>query len=669
MLFYKIEGLTDADVRDGDDMRTMREAHRRLAVKCEKFNGRQADGTFCFVSELDGGAVTAGAIFTRPGKAGAVLDAFFPAIGLPLRDRTVTEITLGDVEDLLCAADRQDYIGDDDDVKERFGLDKITGRYTRELRYGENLIAEQSREEIQQAAEKYLMRSSLLPELDRIYTAPAASFKGYGHPVHYLVQTDDRETRRETCRQLLCALYANHRLENRRYAFLDFDADEDIREAIYDALYRASFGGAVIVRYNANECAEDSNLATSSSDAIEIICETAKRYRNRVLTIFCLPQECAKVKPIFYENLGTVTLVELQEEFADAARATVFLKGLAKKAGVRPDKRLLETLNDEQGYLAPDLRARFDNWFNAKLKTAVYPQYKELAAVKTKALAAAPRGSAYDRLREMVGLDGVKDVLEKALAYYKMQKLYADKGFPCDRCSMHMVFTGNPGTAKTTVARLFAQILKDNGVLSRGHLVEVGRADLVARYVGWTAKTVQEKFKAALGGVLFIDEAYALVEREGSYGDEAINTIVQEMENHREDVVVIFAGYPEPMERFLDKNPGLRSRIAFHVPFADYDTRELCDIARLMAKDKSLCLTDDAMEKLALHFDVVRTQEDFGNGRCVRNLLEQARMNQASRLLTVPFEDITEQDLKTIRAQDVASPPPAAEPRRIGFSA
>lgn len=162
-----------------------------------------------------------------------------------------------------------------------------------------------------------------------------------------------------------------------------------------------------------------------------------------------------------------------------------------------------------------------------------------------------------------------------------------------DRPAMHMVFTGNPGTAKTTVARLFARIMRENGLLSRGHLVEVGRGDLVGKYVGWTAQTVQKKFEQAEGGVLFIDEAYALVDdRSGSYGDEAINTIVQEMENHRDDMVVIFAGYPDRMEEFLQKNPGLRSRIAYHVPFADYSVEELCSIAALTARKKGLHLDD-----------------------------------------------------------------------------
>ena len=213
--------------------------------------------------------------------------------------------------------------------------------------------------------------------------------------------------------------------------------------------------------------------------------------------------------------------------------------------------------------------------------------------------------------------------------------------------------------------------MRENGLLSRGHLVEVGRGDLVGKYVGWTAQTVQKKFEQAEGGVLFIDEAYALVDdRSGSYGDEAINTIVQEMENHRDDMVVIFAGYPDRMEEFLQKNPGLRSRIAYHVPFADYSVEELCSIAALTARKKGLHLDDRAQEKLASVFETARRQADFGNGRYVRNIIEKAKMAQATRLLAKDYESLTQEDITTLSAEDIEMPEIAAPARpRIGFSA
>ena len=232
-----------------------------------------------------------------------------------------------------------------------------------------------------------------------------------------------------------------------------------------------------------------------------------------------------------------------------------------------------------------------------------------------------------------------------------------------------MIFSGNPGTAKTTVARLFARIMRENRLLSKGHLVEVGRGDLVGKYVGWTAPLIKDKFKAASGGVLFIDEAYSLVDdRGGSFGDEAINTIVQEMENHRADVVVIFAGYPDKMEGFLQKNPELRSRIAFHVPFADYDSKELCEIANMISKKNGMKIDQNALDKLEKAFDIARTATDFGNGRYVCNIFEQAKMNQASRLLEKNFDSITTDEVLTITADDIIIPKQTkCEKRRIGF--
>lgn len=263
-------------------------------------------------------------------------------------------------------------------------------------------------------------------------------------------------------------------------------------------------------------------------------------------------------------------------------------------------------------------------------------------------------GTAARELDEMVGLSSVKSVIRKATANYKLRKLCIEKGIPRDRVSMHMVFTGNPGTAKTTVARLFAEIMKDEQILSTGVFVEVGRADLVGTTVGSTAPIVKAKFKEAQGGVLFIDEAYSLVDAyTNGYGDEAINTLVQEMENHREDVIVIFAGYPEPMKEFLDRNPGMLSRIAFQIEFDDYSTGDLCEITKLMLEKKQLTITDDAMEELQSIYENARHNDDYGNGRFVRKVLEEAEMNLADRVMKVDESEITTELITTIDACDI----------------
>jgi SpoVK/Ycf46/Vps4 family AAA+-type ATPase len=217
-----------------------------------------------------------------------------------------------------------------------------------------------------------------------------------------------------------------------------------------------------------------------------------------------------------------------------------------------------------------------------------------------------------------------------------------------------MVFTGNPGTAKTTVARLLAEILRDEKILPSGKFVEAGRADLVGQFVGHTAPLVKRKFKEAKGGILFIDEAYSLCDDNmNSFGDEAINTIVQEMENNREDTIVIFAGYPEPMREFLERNPGMTSRIAFKLHFEDYTVDELCDITKLMVKNKEMSITEEALAKLREQYEAVYQRNDYGNGRYVRKVLEEAEMNLAERLLHLDENEITTELVTTIEECDI----------------
>lgn len=280
-------------------------------------------------------------------------------------------------------------------------------------------------------------------------------------------------------------------------------------------------------------------------------------------------------------------------------------------------------------------------------------------------------GTARKELDEMIGLSSVKKVINKAIAKHKINKLCMEKGLQMKRSSLHMVFTGNPGTAKTTVARLFAEILKDEKILSTGAFVEAGRADLVGEHVGTTAPLVKRKFKEAQGGILFIDEAYSLCDSyENGFGDEAINTIVQEMENHRDDVIVIFAGYPKPMQQFLDRNPGMRSRIAFCVEFDDYSTEELCEITRLMVSQKQMNITEAAMKKLRENYEAVHECDDYGNGRYVRKLLEEAEMNLAERILKIGDIEITNEMLTTIEEEDIPElmPKKQTEKNRIGFA-
>ena len=244
-----------------------------------------------------------------------------------------------------------------------------------------------------------------------------------------------------------------------------------------------------------------------------------------------------------------------------------------------------------------------------------------------------PACTAEEKLSRMIGLSEVKQRIREFVAFAKLQKLAKERGKPLLNISMNLLFTGNPGTAKTTVARLFAGIMKEKGLLSKGDLVEVGRADLIAKYVGQTAPKVREVFKKAQGNVLFIDEAYSLVDGwENEYGDEALAAIVQEMENRREDLVVIFAGYPDKMESFLSRNPGLRSRIPFVVDFPDYSGEEMVRIALLEAESRGFSMTAKAQKKLLRICEKAAYLPESGNGRFSRNLVESAILKAALRL-------------------------------------
>ena len=237
-----------------------------------------------------------------------------------------------------------------------------------------------------------------------------------------------------------------------------------------------------------------------------------------------------------------------------------------------------------------------------------------------------------DELQALVGIRNAKDQVKRILAFAKMRKAMEENGKHLEPITLNMEFIGNPGTAKTTVARIVAGLLKEIGIITTGKFIEAGRADLVAQYVGQTAPMVQSIFQRAKGGVLFIDEAYSLLEEgRGEFGDEAINMIVQEMENNRKDTIVIFAGYPDEMDEFFLRNPGLRSRVPFRVNFEDYNVEEMLDICKLEAFKKGF-LTDDMADKKIMEIcEKSIKNKNNGNGRFCRNLIETGVLNFAFR--------------------------------------
>jgi probable Rubsico expression protein CbbX len=257
--------------------------------------------------------------------------------------------------------------------------------------------------------------------------------------------------------------------------------------------------------------------------------------------------------------------------------------------------------------------------------------------------------------RELVGLKPVKTRIRETAALLLVDRLRRQFALTSETPTLHMSFTGNPGTGKTTVALRMAEILHRLGYVREGHLVSVTRDDLVGQYIGHTAPKTKEVIKKAMGGVLFIDEAYYLYkpENERDYGAESIEILLQVMENNREDLVVILAGYKDRMDKFFYSNPGMRSRIAHHIDFPDYSAEELLAIAKLMLAAQNYRFSPDA-EKAFYDYLVIRMKlEHFANARSVRNALDRARLRQANRLFASSAKTLSKLDLMTIEAEDI----------------
>ncbi len=257
--------------------------------------------------------------------------------------------------------------------------------------------------------------------------------------------------------------------------------------------------------------------------------------------------------------------------------------------------------------------------------------------------------------RELVGLAPVKTRIREIAALLLVDRLRRKFELSSQTPTLHMSFTGNPGTGKTTVALRMAEILHRLGYVRQGHLVSVTRDDLVGQYIGHTAPKTKEVIKKAMGGVLFIDEAYYLYrpENERDYGQESIEILLQVMENNREDLVVILAGYKDKMDRFFQSNPGMRSRIAHHIDFPDYTREELLAIAKLMLAEQNYRFSPAAERAFAEYIDLRMRLPHFANARSIRNALDRSRLRQANRLFMARGRPLTREDLMTLEEEDV----------------
>lgn len=258
-------------------------------------------------------------------------------------------------------------------------------------------------------------------------------------------------------------------------------------------------------------------------------------------------------------------------------------------------------------------------------------------------------------LDNLIGLSEVKKLVREIYAFIEIQKRREQEQLITEPLVLHMIFKGNPGTGKTTVARILGKIFCEMGVLARGHLIEVERADLVGEYIGHTAQKTRDQLKKAYGGILFIDEAYSLARGgEKDFGKESIDVLVKAMEDHKDELILILAGYQKEMENFIQTNPGLRSRFPIHIEFPDYTQQELLQIAEQMCARRQYKLNQESRPALVKMLYQTQHQigEGFGNARTVRNIIEKAIRRQAVRLIMKP--SLTRQDLMTLEPSDLS---------------
>ena len=503
-------------------------------------------------------------------------------------------------------------------------------------------------EEALRKTQEYLADDTMLEEIERIYS-PLNKREFCGSPVHYKLNAASRETAIKLVKLLTKALYANKRVLSARMTYIT-DLDCDCYDELLEELCDNSYASVIAIECDDDNMDEDS-FARDSARKRELICDSVREYAPQSIFILIdLGSKACKQLVQQLINKEEISFIEIFEGKGDAESGKKYLASLLEENKV-PYAEEDFILPDQEEYSVNEVVKVYKDIKKNSIKNSIYRAYKDVETIKVEAPKSLSNG--YEKLQSMVGLTEIKSIIDQIISAQKMNKARRDMGLDTVCSSKHMIFTGNPGSAKTTVARLLASILYDEHVLDKNKFIECGRQDLVGRYVGWTAKQVEAQFQKARGGVLFIDEAYSLVEKEGLYGDEAINTIVQMMENYRNDVIVIFAGYPDKMERFLEKNEGLRSRIAFHVDFPDYNAEELCDILKLMSKEKGYTLDEEAEKKCRGIFESACKNEEFGNGRFVRNVLEQAIIKQSSRIVSEHQNEVFDkQIISTLSASD-----------------
>ncbi len=517
-------------------------------------------------------------------------------------------------------------------------------------------------------AKEILASKSFYEEIERIYAKENQKIY-MGHPVHYLISAGDWGAAKDMYELLIAALTSNRRLVSNRVALLRDITKRAYRDDRYKQVIQAAEGGAVIIELKSEDGM--GQFATGFHEFTKLTGLLLEAQKKDTLFIFVeITGKSLKDNDALNNILTKADIIQITEGTGTPKEANNYLMELVKKVDFHSEDKsdVLEFLPKAESYSVTDIFNAYNAWYGSGLKNHVYKAYKEKKTFQVTVTKA--ESKPYEELQDMIGLAEVKAVINQVIAASKVLRVRERMGLSVESASLHMMFSGNPGTAKTTVARLLAKILKEEDAIKSGQFVECGRQDLVGKYVGWTARIVEEKFKEASGGVLFIDEAYALVDDSNTYGAEAINTITQMMENYRNDVIAIFAGYPDKMQEFLNQNEGLKSRIAFHLDFPDYTADELTKIITLMSKNREYQIEEEALAYCREIFEGAVCGENFGNGRYARNVLEQAILRQADRIVNAAAgREISKEEICLLKREDfrIVSQNGKKEGKRMGF--
>ena len=562
----------------------------------------------------------------------------------------VKEISITNYFNGLRVSERNRFIPDGYKFAEKIGAeDLFRGR---DDYFNDKVVDEKKTiEDLKSDVDKYHLGDGYRAEMKRVLAGKNQKVF-LGNPANYLMISKDETARRVMARNLISALYRRGRLQSKRYSIIDL-GDRDCSVEGLENFYKINEGATLLLKVYAENFGEGEH-ARGVVD-MKKVCDVVRKKGSKTLSIFSMDTPSDKNRAKLENYMMGVPLIVFCDNLYKKEMAGAELLKMAAVENFTFSNEVLEKVEKtERSYTYGELVNLYNEWRAEYMGTEVFPEYRQFVThITEEEKQNVNRSDAYTRLMEMIGLAQAKKVIDGAINYFKLQQEFRNRGIEFNRPAMHMCFTGSPGTAKTTVARLVAEILKDNGILSEGKLVEVGRQQLVGKYVGHTAPQVCEMFDKAKGSVLFIDEAYSLVEdKKGLYGTEAINAIVQEMENRREDTIVILAGYPDEMNELLEWNPGMKSRIAFHVSFDDYTENELLDITKLLAKERGMLLDKGAEEKLLGIYAEARLDKGFGNGRFARNLLEKAKLNQANRFMKKDLQFVSNDEMRTLMAED-----------------